>query len=99
MFTKFIRPACLWQANSINQTKAVATGFGTTGFGEEKSDELQKVGLDIIDNQECRNFYEERKRLDRGIIETQMCSGLLEGGKDTCAGLNAIILYISYFFN
>lgn len=86
VFNKFVRPACLWQTNNINDTKAVAIGFGTTGYAEEQSEELLKVGLDIIRNSECSNYIDVMKRLDRGIIDTQLCAGVLSGGRDTCGG-------------
>lgn len=31
-FSTYIRPACLWTANTINYTTAIATGFGQLGF-------------------------------------------------------------------
>ncbi|CAO1432212.1 unnamed protein product [Diamesa tonsa] len=84
-FTKFIRPACLWQSPNINQTKAVATGWGYTEAYGETSDELQKVSLDIIDNNKCNRITPQDK-LSNGIIDSQICAGVLEGGKDTCQG-------------
>jgi hypothetical protein len=44
-----------------------------------------KVGLDIINNQQCNEFFEDAK-LDNGIIGSQLCAGVLEGLKDTCNG-------------
>lgn len=44
-----------------------------------------KVELDIIDNSVCNQYFEDTK-LDRGIIESQICAGVLSGGRDTCNG-------------
>lgn len=85
-FTRFVRPACLWQKGSINSTKAVATGWGQVQFAGGRSDDLRKVSLNIIDNSDCRQLYETSKQLRRGIVKSQMCAGYLQGGKDTCHG-------------
>jgi hypothetical protein len=48
------------------------------------SDDLLKVSLNIYDNSVCRNQYGGDRRLRHGIIDSQLCAGSLEGGKDTC---------------
>lgn len=83
---KFVRPACLWQSQNINYTKTVATGWGQIDFSGPKSDTLQKVTLDIISNHQCAPLFEINRRLQQGIVDTQMCAGYLDGGKDTCQG-------------
>lgn len=83
-FTKYIRPACLWQAQDIPSASTVATGWGYTQMSGQTSDELLKVELNIIGNKLCDNFYQEQ--LDEGIKSTQMCAGVLTGSKDTCNG-------------
>uniref|UniRef100_A0A1L8DQW0 Putative trypsin-like serine protease n=1 Tax=Nyssomyia neivai TaxID=330878 RepID=A0A1L8DQW0_9DIPT len=83
---KFVRPACLWQTPNINYTKTVATGWGQIDFSGPKSDSLLKVTLDIISNSECAPLFEINRKLQQGIIDTQMCAGYLDGGKDTCQG-------------
>lgn len=85
-FTRFIRPACLWDNSSLNITKAVATGWGQLAFAGDRSDDLRKVALSIIDNNHCQQLYEKSKKLRRGITKSQLCAGHLEGGKDTCQG-------------
>lgn len=50
-----------------------------------KSDELLKVVLDIIDNDNCASYIErDHRKLRNGLVEQQMCAGVLTGGKDTC---------------
>ncbi|CAO1431447.1 unnamed protein product [Diamesa serratosioi] len=84
-FSKYIRPACLWQSPNVNQTKAVATGWGYTEPYGGVSDELMKVSLEIINNVKCDEIT-PRDKLLNGIIDSQICAGALEGGRDTCNG-------------
>lgn len=86
IFTRFIRPACLWKNNLLNSTKAVATGWGQLEFAGNRSNDLRKVALNIIDNIHCQQLYERSKTLRIGIVRSQLCAGYLEGGKDTCYG-------------
>lgn len=56
-------------------------------LGEKSSDHLLKVNLDVIDNPQCNKLYEpesKSKTLNRGIIDSMLCAGVLAGGKDTC---------------
>lgn len=50
----------------------------------DRSNELMKVALNIIDNSHCQQLYERSKKLRNGIVSSQLCAGVLEGGKDTC---------------
>lgn len=49
---------------------------------------LQKVVLDFVDHSTCKTLYAadaSTSSLSRGIVgETQLCAGVLEGGRDTC---------------
>jgi hypothetical protein len=42
-----------------------------------------KVELDIINNPVCDDLLDDSK-LDNGIVNSQMCAGVLAGKKDTC---------------
>uniref|UniRef100_A0A182PAJ9 Peptidase S1 domain-containing protein n=1 Tax=Anopheles epiroticus TaxID=199890 RepID=A0A182PAJ9_9DIPT len=86
IFTNFIRPACLYQAQSLNVRTAIATGFGLTEDFGTKSDELRKVALNIYSNDLCAERYRLNRHIRQGIRTTQMCVGDLAGGKDTCQG-------------
>lgn len=57
-----------------------------------------KVELDIIDNSECNRLLQDAK-LDSGIVEKQMCAGILAGGKDTCNGGEFREILSKEFFN
>ncbi|XP_073818318.1 snake [Musca autumnalis] len=85
-FSETIQPACLWQQPDIDMPLGIATGWGRTEFMGPKSNDLQKVDLNIIDQKICKDIYRKERRLPRGIIEGQFCAGHLEGGKDTCQG-------------
>lgn len=67
-------------------SRTIATGWGyTQAVGGETSDELMKVELNIIDNTQCNRYFEDDK-LEDGILNSQLCCGVLAGGKDTCSG-------------
>lgn len=75
IFTKFVRPACFWQNQSINSTKTIATGWGQLDFDGDRSDELRKVSLNVLDNVHCQQLYESSKKLRNGIVNSQLCAG------------------------
>lgn len=77
-FSDYIRPACLWQTHQTTSNRVNAAGWGRTEHGKP-SDELLKVSLDIIDNQQCQSLLAGHITLN----DTQMCAGDLGGGKDT----------------
>jgi secreted trypsin-like serine protease len=86
-FSKLIRPACLWTDQGFgNYSKVAATGWGSVGQFQDGSNILLKVNLDLIDNESCSKFLKKYRRMPNGLIDTQMCSGVLTGGKDTCEG-------------
>jgi hypothetical protein len=43
-----------------------------------------KVKLNIYNNSICNDRYIGDRKLKQGIIESQICAGVLEGGKDAC---------------
>ncbi|CAH0396140.1 unnamed protein product [Bemisia tabaci] len=64
---------------------------GGTLISGKRSDVLQKVKLEVINNTLCDQLYDKERRepnraLERGIIETMLCAGKLDGGADTCQG-------------
>ncbi|XP_037943720.1 serine protease snake-like [Teleopsis dalmanni] len=85
-FSKVVRPACLWQLPDIEILSTSATGWGRTEFMGPKSQDLQRVELNIIDQKVCKDIYQTERRLPRGIVDEQLCAGYLKGGKDTCQG-------------
>lgn len=67
-------------------TKAVATGWGFTGYASPQSEELLKVELDIVKKSKCNSLLEEKLSLSREkqTDNSQVCAGVLTGGRDTC---------------
>lgn len=57
---------------------------GYIEVGGSTSDILQKVQLDIIDNEQCSQLYNDEDNYH--IYPSQLCAGVLKGGKDTCGG-------------
>jgi V8-like Glu-specific endopeptidase len=94
-FTKFVRPACLWQEMNIPSQTAIATGWGMLEYLGSQSDELQKVSLTLMQNRDCnphfKHIIQYTEKLKQGILDSQVCAAAIEGGrlvggKDTCQG-------------
>lgn len=82
-FPLTIRPACLWQTESVWQNKGFASGWGSTDYASSASNDLMKVKLDILDASKCSKTYnDEGFTIDR----KQICAGVTSGGRDTCHG-------------
>ena len=81
-FNKFIRPACLWQTSNIENSKVLETGWGNPG-DYDASEELRKFELDIISNAMCNKLLKSNE-LNHGIVNSQMCAGILSGGSNSC---------------
>lgn len=71
---------------NLNVSKAVAIGWGYVGYASPQSDELLKVELDIIDQNLCNRLIEDKLSLsyDELTDRSQLCAGVLRGGRDTC---------------
>lgn len=102
-FNEYIRPACLPEEYGTGTQKAVATGWGRTDVYNSGSDVLQKVILDLYNDQECRTGFEaESKRHDlrNGIIaRTQFCAGSRTERKDVCQGDSGGPIQINHPYN
>lgn len=88
-FNKYIRPACLNTELQLRYDKALATGWGRIGHGEDTSPNLLKVQLSMINSTFCNQAYQVEattSKLRNGIDQTLLCAGEIEGGKDTCQG-------------
>ncbi|XP_067618713.1 serine protease snake isoform X2 [Eurosta solidaginis] len=84
--TPKVRPVCIWQLPDIEIPTMVATGWGRTSFRGSRSNTLQKVDLNKINQVVCKKLYYKERRLPKGILDEQFCAGHMEGGKDTCQG-------------
>nr|CAD7197623.1 unnamed protein product [Timema douglasi] len=61
-----------WNSNSACK----ASSWGTLQLGKEASNQLKKVGLEVISFQQCLSYY------NSGITQSQMCT--YTQGKDAC---------------
>lgn len=78
-------PLSLAQPNSrIDQAGQLATalGWGATTISSGSSDVLQQVNVPLVSLSTCQHVYAR----DYSLIDSQLCAGLVEGGKDTCFG-------------
>ncbi|XP_024945953.1 transmembrane protease serine 9 [Cephus cinctus] len=96
-FNGIIRPACLPENRDIDYSgaMAVAAGWGHTGEREPISQELRKVSLPILSDEECRTAGYDKKRL----TDNMFCAGYLEGKRDACQGDSGGPLHISGTYN
>uniref|UniRef100_A0A146LZH1 Serine protease snake n=2 Tax=Lygus hesperus TaxID=30085 RepID=A0A146LZH1_LYGHE len=81
-----VRPICLQVNEYIDETRAIATGWGKLNHGSAKLNThlLRKVGLNIVENEECEEAY-NKGLFSEGIKDTQLCAGD-SVGHDTCPG-------------
>ncbi|CAH1101336.1 unnamed protein product [Psylliodes chrysocephalus] len=88
----FLRPACLYTQRHIPFTRAVASGWGKTGFFNDGSDQLLKVTLEAFTTTQCNDTYrrsinDQNSPLRNGIVEDlQICYGSTTKTRDTCEG-------------
>lgn len=88
----------LYIINLLNILNGLIYTFFSLEAGP-KSDDLLKVVLDIIDNDNCASYIErDHRKLVNGLTEQQMCAGVLTGGKDTCQVSLVIRISISHNF-
>ncbi|XP_065078963.1 uncharacterized protein LOC135701937 [Ochlerotatus camptorhynchus] len=80
-----VAPACLWKDDDVRFPTMEATGWGDTGFVQERTPSLLKVTLKPISNSECNRTYGlVNRRLREGIKDHQICAG--DEKMDTCPG-------------
>ncbi|GLV43595.1 snake [Carabus blaptoides fortunei] len=86
-FTRFVHPACLYTEHAIQADKVTAIGWGPSQFGEDQSNSLMKVDLDLFDDGECKFKYGTARTLRVGILsDSQICAGGRDDVRDTCKG-------------
>ena len=57
------------------------SGYGALHWGGNITNILQWVGVPLVTNEECRDFFPCET-----ITDTMMCAAYPEGGKDSCQG-------------
>jgi hypothetical protein len=70
----------------LTTKKAIATGWGREGFGENASESLMKVTIEYFDQNTCNDVYEDDEKLEgRGTNWSKMiCAGSTNKTGDTC---------------
>ena len=63
--------------------RATVAGWGTLSFGGPSSANLQEVDVRIWKNNDCHRNYQ---RLGRNVLDTMLCAGGDDDGKDACQG-------------
>ncbi|XP_055542126.1 uncharacterized protein LOC129727892 isoform X2 [Wyeomyia smithii] len=93
-----VTPACLWIDNEVPFKALDATGWGDTGFAQERTPSLLKVTLKPTTHVECSEIYGNTNRLLRdGLKQTQICAG--DKFMDTCPGDSGGPLQIKLLHN
>jgi len=64
-------------------TPLTVSGWGTTWQGGELSDELMRVDVPVVSNQQCQASYGPA---GANIADTMLCAGYAQGGMDSCQG-------------
>ncbi|XP_063912160.1 serine protease snake-like isoform X1 [Zophobas morio] len=84
----FVRPACLYTNFDIPVTETIATGWGSTVyFRDNTNEDLLKVTEDIVDYQSCNDSYKTLRGIGKGIInDMHICTGGGSREKGTCRG-------------
>ncbi|XP_066585116.1 trypsin-1-like [Prorops nasuta] len=91
-WSESVKPACLPLEigkpgySAFGGENAVAAGWGWLGEDRsrnKRADVLQKVGVRVVENSVCREWYASQGKSTRVEAE-QMCAGHEEGGRDSC---------------
>ncbi|XP_015609738.2 coagulation factor IX [Cephus cinctus] len=91
-WSESVKPACLPAAtgkpeySAFGDVHAVAAGWGWLGEDTSKhkrADVLQKVGVRVVENSVCKEWYASQGKKTR-VEPEQMCAGHEDGGRDSC---------------
>jgi hypothetical protein len=87
-FNENVGPACLFNPNiKVENTLIESAGYGSIYFGDKRSDKLLKIGLNLVEKDECNKHFKADESLKDGINEGQICAKGWEtdkGESDTC---------------
>jgi len=81
------RTMALYSGKPEVGTEATVIGWGVTDYdaqnnGQYSLDNLQKANVPVVSNEICNR----PESYNSTIIDSQLCAGLAEGGKDSCQG-------------
>ena len=70
----YVAPACILYDPEYKYFEAA--GYGQTGVFQEKANTLIKVNLELLEQNECKDYYDDvdDPKLVRGIVEEQFCA-------------------------
>ena len=70
----YVAPACILYDPEYEYFEAA--GYGQTGVFQEKANILIKVNLQLLKQNECKDYYDkvDDSKLERGIVEEQFCA-------------------------
>lgn len=96
---RFVIPICLPLTGTLTTSKAIASGWGRTGFAEDVSEVLMKVIIEYFNQERCNNIYEDDDKLaGKGINWNKMvCAGSTNKTGDTCNVSFSAAVLIVYF--
>jgi secreted trypsin-like serine protease len=88
-----VKPICLAADEDLSFAGVVGTvaGWGAIELDEEDeskatSNILKNVDVPIIHNKQCKQWLEEELGETVSLIDSLMCAGLKQGGRDACQG-------------
>ena len=83
-FNSFVVPICLPYMDE-KSNEAIATGWGSTGYGDGLTEKQMKVQLNIFRERECQDKFPVDGRVSKPVdYETKICAGSYTQKKDTC---------------
>lgn len=81
----YVIPICLPQGDILTTRRAIATGWGKTGYSDNVSESLMKVVIDYFDKPSCEETYLYSGKLASGSIDwdRMLCAGSTNKTGDT----------------
>ena len=85
---KYVQGVTLPKPHQSTTGDCVVTGWGALVEGGGVPTVLQKLTLPVITDDECRAVYGHSQ-----VLDSNLCAGIKEGGKDSCQGDSGGPLY------
>ena len=96
-FNQYVQPACIRNSLPNFNSPSYTSGWGIQSeFGTITSSKLYNVRLFYYPEIYCQNVFTSLTK----NWNSQICAGILAGGKDSCQGIHQIFSHtIKYFLN
>lgn len=87
-FNEYMVPICLPEKENLTTKKAIASGFGKTGYMEDVSQSLMKVTIDYFSREQCEETFSRNNKFASGEVDwnRMICAGSMNKSGDTCGG-------------